>query len=75
MSVVDIDELPAAAQAQVNQALTNRSADEIQKLRAAIENAPELKSALAAKGFTSRDVVVAQLDEDGELTIVAKRAG
>lgn len=75
VSVVDLDALPAAAQVQVNQALTNHSADEIQQMRAAIEKEPELKSALAAKGFTSRDVVVAQLDEDGELTIVAKRAG
>ena len=74
VSVVDLDALPAAAQEQVNQVLTNRSAVEIQQMRAAIENEPELKSALAAKGFTSRDVVVAQLGEDGMLTIVAKRA-
>lgn len=74
VSVVDLAALPAEAQVQVNQVLTNRSADEIQQLQAAIENEPELKSALAAKGFTSRDVVVAQLGEDGMLTIVAKRA-
>ena len=74
VSVVDLDALPAATQVQVNQVLTNRSAGEIQQMRAAIENEPELKSALAAKGFTSRDVVVAQLGEDGMLTIVAKRA-
>lgn len=74
VSVVDMDALPAAAQEQVTQRSKAQPAGQIQRIQATIENEPKLKSALATKGFTSRDVVLASLDNDGELTIVAKRA-
>ncbi|WP_306224930.1 hypothetical protein [Bosea beijingensis] len=75
ISVVDMDALPAAAQEQVTQQSKAQPAGQLQRIQATIENEPKLKSALATKGFTSRDVVIASLDDDGELTIVAKRAG
>ena len=74
VSVVDMDALPAAAQEQVTQQSKAQPAGQLQRIQATIENEPKLKSALATKGFTSRDVVIASLDDDGELTIVAKRA-
>lgn len=74
ISVVDMDALPAAAQEQVTQQSKAQPAGQLQRIQATIENEPKLKSALAVKGFTSRDVVIASLDDDGELTIVAKRA-
>lgn len=75
VSVVDIDELPAATKDQVNQALATRTADQLQKLRDAVEKAPAIKSALEAKGLSSRDVIVAQISQAGELTLVTKKAG
>ncbi|WP_199086370.1 hypothetical protein [Bosea sp. ASV33] len=74
VSVVDLDALPAATQEQVAQQSKAQPAGQLQQIQATIENEPKLKSALATKGFTSRDVVMASLDDDGELTIVAKRA-
>lgn len=74
ISVVDMDALPAAAQEQVKQQSAAQPAGQLQQIQATIEGEPKLKSALAVKGFTSRDVVMAALDSEGELTIVAKRA-
>ena len=75
VSVVDLDELPAETRDQVNQLLASRTADQLERLRKAIDGAPAAKSALEAKGFSSRDVVIAQIDDAGELTIVTKKAG
>jgi hypothetical protein len=75
VSVVDLDELPEATREQVNQLLATRTADQLERLRKAIETAPVAKSALEAKGLTARDVVIAQIDDAGELTIVTKKAG
>ncbi len=74
ISIVDMDALPAAAQEQVTQQSKAQPAGQLEQIQATIENEPKLKSALAVKGFTARDVVMASLDDDGELTIVAKRA-
>ncbi|BCB18966.1 hypothetical protein [Bosea sp. ANAM02] len=74
ISVVDMDALPAAAQERVTQQSKAQPAGQLQRVQSAIEGEPKLKSALATRGFTARDVVLASLDSDGELTIVAKRA-
>ncbi|AZO78000.1 hypothetical protein B5U98_21460 [Bosea sp. Tri-39] len=74
VKVVDLDELPEASKAQVNQLVATRTADELEKLRQAIEKAPAVKSAVEAKGFSSRDVVLAQVNNEGELTIVTRKA-
>lgn len=73
VKVVEIDELPEASKAQVNQLVATRTADELEKLRQAIEKAPAVKSAVEAQGFSSRDVVLAQVNNDGELTIVTRK--
>lgn len=73
--VVEIDELPEATRAQVNQLVATRTADELEKLRQAVEKAPAVKSAVEAKGLSPRDVVLAQVSNEGELTIVARKAG
>lgn len=73
VKVVEIDELPEASKAQVNQLLATRTAGELEKLRQAIEKAPAVKSAVEAKGFSARDVVLAQVNNDGELTIVTRK--
>lgn len=75
VKVVEIDELPEATRAQVNQLVATRTADELEKLRQAVEKAPAVKSAVEAKGLSARDVVLAQVSNEGELTIVARKAG
>lgn len=75
IKVVDITELPAATQTQVNQVVAERGDGELQKLRSAIESAPTIKSALEAKGLSSTHVVLAQMNDSGELTLVTKKAG
>lgn len=75
VSVVELDELPEATKAQVNDLVARRTADEAQRLRNAIEGSPAVKSAIEAKGFSSHDVLVAQMDDKGELTIIARKAG
>lgn len=75
VNVVDLDELPEATKTQVNQALASRTADDLQKLRNAVEAAPEIRSALEAKGLSSRDVIVAQVSQTGTLTLVTKKSG
>ncbi len=75
VNVVDLDELPEATKTQVNQALVSRTADDLQKLRNAVEAAPEIRSALEAKGLSSRDVIVAQVSQTGTLTLVTKKSG
>lgn len=75
VNVVDLDELPEATKTEVNKALASRTADDLQKLRNAVEAAPEIRSALEAKGLSSRDVIVAQVSQTGTLTLVTKKSG
>ena len=74
VKVIELDELPEATKAQVNQLVATRTTDELEKLRQAVEKAPAVKSAIEAKGFSPRDVVLAQVNNDGELTIVTRKA-
>lgn len=75
VKVVDISELPETTQAEVNQAVSQRGDSELQKLRTAIDAAPGIKSALQAKGLTSMHVLIAQMNDEGELMLVTKRTG
>ncbi len=75
VSVVDISELPESTQNQVNQIVAQRGEGELRKLQSAVEAAPNLKSALQAKGASATQVVLAQINDDGELTLVTKKAG
>jgi len=75
VNVVDLNELPEATKTQVNELVAKRSPEESQRLQRAIEGAPMAKTAVEAKGFSARDVLVAQLNDEGELIVVAKRAG
>jgi len=74
VKVVELDALPEGTKAQVNQLVATRTADELHKLRDAVEAAPAVKSAVEAKGFSSRDVLLAQVNNEGELMIVTRKA-
>ncbi len=73
VSVVDIKELPAATQDQVNDVVAKRSDADLQKLRGSIDATPQIKSALQAKGLTSAQVIAASLSNDGALTLITKK--
>lgn len=75
VNVVDISELPEATQSQVNEVVAQRGDAELQKLRTAIDAAPNIKSALEAKGLSSTHVLIAQMNPSGELTLVTRKAG
>lgn len=75
VSVVALDELSEETKSQVNQIVASRTPDQLQRLQQALEGAPVAKSALEAKGFSSRDVLIAQIDDEGELIIVTRKAG
>lgn len=75
INVVELDKLPEATRAQVNQLIATRTANDLQQLQKAIEAAPAVKSAIEAKGFSTRDVVMAEVNDEGELTVVTRRIG
>lgn len=75
VNVVDITELPEETQSQVNQLVAQRGETEMQKLRSAIDAAPNIKSALEAKGLSSTHVLIAQMNPNGQLTLVTRKAG
>lgn len=75
VSVVDITELPEATQSQVKQVVAERGDGELQKLRSAIDSAPTIKSALEAKGLSATHVILAQMNDNGVLTLVTRKAG
>lgn len=74
VSVVDIEELPADTQKQVNDVVSQRGEADLERLRTSIDGMPELKSALDAKGVTSAQVIAASMGADGALTLITKKA-
>lgn len=75
VSVVDITELPETTQTQVNELVSQRSDEDLQKLRSSIDATPKVKSALEAKGLSSAQVIAATMGNDGALTLITKKAG
>lgn len=74
VSVVDITELPETTQTQVNELVSQRSNEDLQKLRSSIDATPKVKSALEAKGLSSAQVIAATMGNDGALTLITKKA-
>lgn len=73
VSVVDIQELPKETQDRVNDVVAKRSDADLAKLRTSIDAAPQIKSALEAKGLTSQEVIAASLSAEGALTLITKK--
>jgi hypothetical protein len=75
VTIVDIEELPEATQTQVDTIVAQTSEADLAALRNSIDAAPQIKSALEAKGLTSEQVIAASMGQDGTLTLVTKKAG
>jgi hypothetical protein len=73
VTVVDIEELPEATKTQVDSIVAQTSEADLSALRSSIDAAPEIKSALEAKGLTSAHVIAASMGQDGALTLVTKK--
>lgn len=73
VNIVDLADLPAEAKPQIEQAAAKASKEDLEGLRSAIDRSPEIKKALEAKGATSAQVVVANLDQEGTLTLITKK--
>jgi hypothetical protein len=75
VTIVDIEELPEATKTQVDTIVAQTSEADLAALRSSLDAAPQIKSALEAKGLTSAQVIAASMGQDGALTLVTKKAG
>jgi hypothetical protein len=73
IQVIDVKQLPATVQAQVDEVVSKSSDDDMKALRASIDGSPAASSALKEKGLTSAQVVAINI-ADGVLTMFAKVA-
>jgi hypothetical protein len=72
VEIVDLKDLPPATQTQVNAAIAKTKAEDLQSLRSSIDAIPQASSALKAKGLSSSQVVAANVDDKGTLTLITK---
>lgn len=75
VNVVDVTELPADTKKKVEEVAAKSTPEDLKGLRAAIDQSPDIKKALTVKGADSSQVVVANLDQQGMLTLVTKKRG
>ena len=74
IEVVELTELPAAAQTQVNEAAAKSTEADLQGLRASIDANAEAAAALKSEGVSSDVVIAALMSTDGTLTLVTKKS-
>lgn len=68
--VVAIEDLPAEVKAQAEAIVTRTTAKELAKLQNSVDASPEATSVLHANGLNSSQVVAANIDGDGTLTLI-----
>ena len=68
--VVAMEDLPAEIKAQAEVVVTRTTAKDLAKLQKSIEASPEAVSVLHANGLNSSQVVAANIDGDGTLTLI-----
>jgi hypothetical protein len=73
IQVVDIKDLKPELRSKVDEVVAHTSEEDMQSLRRSIDAAPEVASALKAKGLSSSQVVAINI-ADGVLTLFAKTA-
>jgi hypothetical protein len=73
VSIVALEDLPAAAQKQVTDATAQATEADYATLRTSLDASPQATAALRAKGLTSEAVIAAGLSSDGTLTLVTKK--
>lgn len=68
--VVAMEDLPAEIKAQAEAVVTRTTAKDLAKLQKSIDASPEAVSVLHANGLNSSQVVAANIDGDGTLTLI-----
>jgi hypothetical protein len=70
IAIVAIEDLPAVLKAQAEAVITQTSAKDLLELQSSVDASPQALSVLRANGLTSSQVVAANIDGDGTLTLV-----
>jgi len=68
--VVSMEDLPSEVKAQAEAIVTRTTAKELAKLQSSVDASPEATSVLQANGLNSSQVVAANIDGDGTLTLI-----
>ncbi|MDX8530556.1 hypothetical protein RFM41_02245 [Mesorhizobium sp. VK25A] len=68
--VVSIEDLPSEVKAQAEAIVTRTTAKELAKLQSSVDASPAATSVLHANGLNSSQVVAANIDGDGTLTLI-----
>ncbi|TGT78097.1 hypothetical protein EN802_00035 [bacterium M00.F.Ca.ET.159.01.1.1] len=68
--VVAIEDLPSEVKSQAEAIVTRTTAKELAKLQSSVDASPEATSVLRANGLNSTQVVAANIDGDGTLTLI-----
>ncbi|AZO11523.1 MULTISPECIES: hypothetical protein [unclassified Mesorhizobium] len=68
--VVAMEDLPAEIKAQAEAIVTRTTAQDLAKLQNSVDASPEAVSVLRANGLNSSQVVAANIDGDGTLTLI-----
>ncbi|MBW8909866.1 MAG: hypothetical protein JF620_12755, partial [Mesorhizobium sp.] len=68
--VVAMEDLPADIKAQAEDVVTRTTAEDLVKLQKSVDASPEAVSALRANGLNSSQVVAANIDGDGTVTLI-----
>ncbi|MER9681703.1 hypothetical protein NKJ23_20625 [Mesorhizobium sp. M0184] len=70
VTIVAMEDLPPDIKAQAEAVVTQTSAEDLRILQSSIDASPQAASALAANGLNSTQVVAANIDGDGTLTLI-----
>ncbi|MER9301810.1 hypothetical protein [Mesorhizobium sp. M0496] len=70
VAIVAVEDLPAEIKAQAEAMITQTSAQDLLRLQNSIDASPQATLALRANGLNSSQVVAANIDGDGTLTLI-----
>ncbi|RJT27526.1 hypothetical protein D3227_35950 [Mesorhizobium waimense] len=70
VAIVAVEDLPTEIKAQADAVIAQTSAEDLLRLQSSIDASPQAMSALAALGLNSSQVVAANIDGDGTLTLI-----
>ncbi|AZO00815.1 hypothetical protein EJ066_29010 [Mesorhizobium sp. M9A.F.Ca.ET.002.03.1.2] len=70
IAIVALEDLPPELKTQAEAVITQTSVEDLLTLQSSIDASPQAASALAANGLDSSQVVAANVDGDGMLTLI-----
>lgn len=70
VAIIAVEDLPAEIKAQAEAVITQTSAEDLLRLQNSIDASPQAMLALRANGLNSSQVVAANIDGDGMLTLI-----